>query len=323
MTTRRRVLQGLAGVAAAMALPRYAFAGGWPERPIKMIVPFAPGGNTDGIARIIGNYLSEKLGETFVVDNRPGAGGIVAADALAKASPDGYTMLMVALPQVAIVPVLHKVHYDPVKDFAPICDVASNPFCLVANRDFEAKDIKQFIEYVKARPGKVPYASGGTGSVSHLTMVLFLQRAGLDMVHVPYKGGAPAIADVIAGQVPVYFGNLSEALPHAGRDLNALAVSGAKRSGKLPNVPTIAEVGYPGFKSETWNGVVAPAGTPQEIVDKVATAIQAAVKEKSILDRFDTYGVDAIGAGPAEFKAIMLDDIAKWKSAISAAKITL
>ena len=125
-----------------MALPRYAFAGGWPERPIKMIVPFAPGGNTDGIARIIGNYLSEKLGETFVVDNRPGAGGIVAADALAKASPDGYTMLMVALPQVAIVPVLHKVHYDPVKDFAPICDVASNPFCLFANSDFEAKDIK-------------------------------------------------------------------------------------------------------------------------------------------------------------------------------------
>ena len=135
MPTRRRVLQGLAGTAAAMALPGQAFAAGWPERPVKLIVPFAPGGNTDGIARIIGNYLSEKLGETFVVDNRPGAGGIVAADALAKASPDGYTMLMVALPQVAIVPVLHKVHYDPVKDFAPICDVASNPFCMVANRE--------------------------------------------------------------------------------------------------------------------------------------------------------------------------------------------
>lgn len=306
-----------------MTLPRFASAGGWPERPIKLIVPFAPGGNTDGIARIIGQYLSEKLGQAFVVDNRPGAGGIVAADSVARAAPDGYTMMMVALPQVAIVPVLHKVHYDPVKDFAPICDVASNPFCLVANRDFEAKTLQQFVTYVKTRPGKVPYASGGTGSVSHLTMVLFLQKAGLDMVHVPYKGGAPAIADVIAGQVPVYFGNLSEALPHAGRDLNALAVSGAKRSAKLPDVPTIAEAGYPGFKSETWNGIIAPAGTPKDVIDKVAREIQNAIKEKAILDRFDTYGVEAIGAGPNEFKAIMLDDIAKWKAAITAANIKL
>ncbi len=234
MTTRRTFMKQVfgAGVAAAMPLP--AFAADWPKRPVKLIVPFAPGGNTDGIARLIGQYLGGKFGETFVVENRVGAGGLIATNAVARSAPDGYTMMMVALPQIAILPALEKTDYDPVKDFTPISNVASNPFCLVANPAFEPKTLPEFVAYVKAQPGKLAYASGGTGSVSHLTMVLFLQRAGLDMVHVPYKGGAPAISDVMGNQVPVYFGNLSEALPQAGRGLRALAVSASSAPENCP-----------------------------------------------------------------------------------------
>jgi tripartite-type tricarboxylate transporter receptor subunit TctC len=314
-------MHGLVAGAALGVLPWRANAAGWPERPVKLIVPFAPGGNTDGIARLIGQYLSQKLGQTFVVENRLGAGGIVAADTVARSAHDGYTLMMAALPQIAILPVLQKTNYDPIRDFAPISNVASNPFCLVVNPQFEPKTIKELVEYVKARPGKIVYASGGTGSVSHLTMVLFLQKAGLEMVHVPYKGGAPAISDVIANQVPMYFGNLSEALPHAGKGLRPLAVSGLKRAAKLPDVPTIAESGYPGFRSETWNGIIAPAGTPDEVVQTVVREVQNAIKEKTILERFDSYGVDAIGSDPAEFKRTMAEDIAQWRAAIQAADI--
>ena len=323
MTTRRQFMKQALAAGAATALPLRALASDWPTRAIKLIVPFAPGGNTDGIARLIGQHLGDKLGETFIVENRLGAGGMIATSALARAAADGYTMMMAALPQIAILPVLNKVDYDPVKDFSPISNVASNPFCLVANPGFEPKTLQDFVAYVKARPGKLSYASGGTGSVSHLTMVLFLQRAGLDMVHVPYKGGAPAIADVIGNQVPVYFGNLSEALPQAGRGLRALAVSGVKRAGKLPDVPTIAESGYQGFRSETWNGLIAPAGTPKAIVDVVATEVKSALQDSMILQRLDNYGVDPIGSTPAEFERTIAADIAQWSEAIKAADIKL
>ena len=323
MTTRRVFLKQVLGAGIATALPFRALASDWPKRPVKLIVPFAPGGNTDGIARLIGQHLGAKLGESFVVENRLGAGGMIAASALARAAPDGYTMMMAALPQIAILPALEKADYDPVKDFTPISNVASNPFCLVSNPDFEPKTLQEFVAYVKARPGKLAYASGGTGSVSHLTMVLFLQRAGLDMVHVPYKGGAPAISDVMGNQVPVYFGNLSEALPQAGRGLRALAVSGVKRAGKLPDVPTVAESGYPNFRSETWNGLIAPAGTPAAIVDVVAAEVKNALREPAILQRFDNYGVDPIGSTPSEFAQTIAADIAQWGEAIKAANVKL
>lgn len=323
MTTRRVFMKQVLGAGIATALPFRALASDWPKRPVKLVVPFAPGGNTDGIARLIGQHLGAKLGESFVVENRLGAGGMIAASALARAAPDGYTMMMAALPQIAILPALEKADYDPVKDFTPISNVASNPFCLVSNPDFEPKTLQEFVAYVKARPGKLAYASGGTGSVSHLTMVLFLHRAGLDMVHVPYKGGAPAISDVMGNQVPVYFGNLSEALPQAGRGLRALAVSGVKRAGKLPDVPTVAESGYPGFRSETWNGLIAPAGTPAAIVDVVAAEVKNALRESAILQRFDNYGVDPIGSTPSEFARTIAADIALWGEAIKAANVKL
>jgi tripartite-type tricarboxylate transporter receptor subunit TctC len=314
--------QALAGGLVA-GLPTSVFAKDWPTRPISLMVPFAAGGNTDGIARLVGQYLGDKLGETFVVENRVGAGGMIAAGAMARAKPDGYNMMMAALPQFAILPVLNKTTYDPVKDFAPISNLASNPFCLVANPKFGPKTLKEFIAYVKARPGKLSYASGGTGSLSHLTMVLLLKRAGLDMVHVPYKGGAPAIVDVLGNQVPVYFGNLSEALPHADGKLIPLAVSGTKRSKKLPDVPTVAESGYPGFRSETWNGLVAPAGTPNAIIELVAREAKNAVADPEVLKKFDAYGVDPIGSTPTEFADIIAADIAQWHSAIKEAGIKL
>lgn len=323
MTTRRLFMKQVLAAGAATALPLRALASDWPTRAVKLIVPFAPGGNTDGIARLIGQHLGAKFGETFVVENRLGGGGMIATSALARSAADGYTMMMAALPQIAILPALDKVDYDPVKDFTPISNVASNPFCLVANPDFEPKTLQDFVAYVKARPGNLSYASGGTGSVSHLTMVLFLQRAGLDMVHVPYKGGAPAISDVMGNQVPVYFGNLSEALPQAGRGLRALAVSGVKRAGKLPDVPTVAESGYRGFRSETWNGLIAPAGTPKAIVDVVAAAVKNALQDSVILQRLDNYGVDPIGSTPAEFERTIAADIAQWSEAIKAANIKL
>jgi tripartite-type tricarboxylate transporter receptor subunit TctC len=307
----------------ATALPLRASAADWPKQAVKLIVPFAAGGNTDGIARLIGQHLGTKLGESFIIENRLGAGGMIAASALARAAPDGYTMMMAALPQIAVLPVIEKADYDPKKDFAPISNVASNPFCLVSNPEFEPKTLQEFVAYVKARPGKLAFASGGTGSLAHLTMVLFLQRAGLDMVHVPYKGGAPAIADVMGNQVPVYFANLSEALPLVGHGIRPLAVSGNKRAAKLPDVPTVAESGYPGFRSETWNGLIAPLGTPETIVDIVAAEVRNALKDPEILQRLDIYGVDPIGSTPAEFKQTMADDIVQWGAAIKTANIKL
>jgi tripartite-type tricarboxylate transporter receptor subunit TctC len=321
MTTRRVFLRRMLVAGAATALPMRVLAADWPKQTVKLIVPFAAGGNTDGIARLIGQHLGAKLGASFIIENRLGAGGMIAASALARAAPDGYTMMMAALPQIAVLPVIEKADYDPKKDFTPISNVASNPFCLVSNPEFEPKTLREFVAYVKARPGKLAFASGGTGSLAHLTMVLFLQRAGLDMVHVPYKGGAPAIADVMGNQVPVYFANLSEALPHAGSGLRPLAVSGNNRAAKLPDVPTVAESGYPGFRSETWNGLIAPLGTPETIVDIVAAEVRDALKDPEILQRLEMYGVDPIGSTPAEFKQTMADDIVQWGAAIKAANI--
>lgn len=321
MTTRRVFIRRMLVAGAATALPMRAWATDWPKQTVKLIVPFAAGGNTDGIARLIGQHLGAKLGASFIIENRLGAGGMIAASALARAAPDGYTMMMAALPQIAVLPVIEKADYDPKKDFTPISNVASNPFCLVSNPQFEPRTLQEFVAYVKARPGKLAFASGGTGSLAHLTMVLFLQRAGLDMVHVPYKGGAPAIADVMGNQVPVYFANLSEALPHAGRGLRSLAVSGNNRAAKLPDVPTVAESGYPGFRSETWNGLIAPLGTPETIVDIVAAEVRDALKDPEILQRLEMYGVDPIGSTPAEFKQTMADDIVQWGAAIKVANI--
>jgi tripartite-type tricarboxylate transporter receptor subunit TctC len=258
-----------------------ALAQQWPQKPVKVIVPFPPGGVTDSLARITADWLTQRLGQPVLAENRPGASGAIAAEAAARAEPDGYTLFSAATPQLAIVPHVQKIGYDPVKDFAPISIVGTNPFALACNQSIPASTLSELVEHAKARAGGLSYASPGSGSVGHLTMELFLARAGVRMEPVLYKGGGPAMTDVVAGHVPCYFGNLNEILPHAGGGkVNVLAVSGEKRAPQLPQVPTVAEQGYPGFRTVTWNGYVAPAATPKSIVDRIAREIAAqAVRE--------------------------------------------
>jgi tripartite-type tricarboxylate transporter receptor subunit TctC len=294
----------------------------WPQKPIKVVVPFPPGGVTDSLARITADWLTQRLGQPVIAENRPGASGAIAAELVARAEPDGYTLFSAATPQLAIVPHVQKINYDPVKDFAPISIVGTNPFALGCNRKIAASSLKQLVDYARAHPGELSYASPGSGSVGHLTMALFLARAGLKMEAVPYKGGGPAIADVVAGHVPCYFGNLNEILPHAGGGkIDVLAVSGETRVPQLPQVPTVAEQGYPGFRTVTWNGYVAPAATPRAIIERVAREIAAGCNDAAFAARLEKIGVDPVCGTPAEFERAVRDDLALWKEAVQAAGI--
>ncbi len=294
----------------------------WPHKSVMIIVPFAAGGNTDGIARIIGQDFSERLGQQFVVENRPGAGGAIAAEAVAQASPDGYTLFMAATPQIAIVPAITKTRYDPVRDFAPISVIGTNPFVLAVNQSFPAKTLAEFVAYVGANPEKLSYASGGVGSLNHLSMALFLKVADLKMIHVIYKGNGPALSDVIAGHVPVMFTNLSDGLPQAkAGNIRFLAVSNDKRMPQVADLPTVSESGYPTFKTLTWNGLMAPAGTPKEITDLLAAEVARAVKDPKFVRRLVDYGVDPLGNSSQEFAAMIASDIAFWAEAVKAADV--
>ena len=289
----------------------------WPTKPLKIVVPFAPGGNTDSIARLTGEFLGRKLGTTVIVENRPGANGALAADAVARAAPDGYTLFMATAPQMAILPQLTRTNYDPVKDFEPITIVASNVFAMAVGSATPATSLGEFVNAARAQPGKISYASAGNGSVSHLSMAMFIAKARLDMVHVTYKGGAPAIADVMAGHVPVYFANLPEVLPQVqGGKIRVLAVSSPRRVAQLPHVPTIAESGWPDFRTETWNGLAAPAKTPKAIVDRIAGEMASVAKDPEFQKRMDTLGVEVICNTPVEFGAQLREDIALWGQAI-------
>jgi len=323
MIARRKIPLIIAALGViAMASP--AWAQEWPQKPVKIIVPFAPGGNTDSIARVIGQRLSETLGQLFVIENKPGANGAIAAEFVARSPADGYTLFLAAAPQIATLPLLTKTSYDPVKDFDPVSNIGSNPFVLTVNSDFPTKTLKEFVERIRAEPNKISYASGGNGSLGHLTMALFLKRAGMEMIHVPYRGGGPAIVDTVAGHIPVYFANLSEALPHAASEkIRLLAVSGAKRSAQIPDVPTVSESGFPGFQSLTWNGILVPAGTPKDIVNRLAHEVSLAVKDPAIVKSLSNLGVDPLGDQPAQFAATIATDIAIWSETIKTAGVTL
>jgi len=289
---------------------------------VKVVVPFPPGGVTDSLARITADWLTQRLGQPVIAENRPGASGAIAAELVARADADGYTLLSAATPQLAIVPHVQKINYDPVKDFAPISIVGTNPFALGCNRKIAADSLKSLVDYARAHPGELSYASPGSGSVGHLTMELFLARAGLKMEAVLYKGGGPAIADVVAGHVPCYFGNLNEILPHAGGGkINVLAVSGQARAPQLPQVPTVAEQGYPGFRTVTWNGYVAPAATPRIIVERLAREIAAGCKDAAFAARLEKIGVDPVCSTPSTFIQAIQEDLMTWKEAVQAAGI--
>jgi tripartite-type tricarboxylate transporter receptor subunit TctC len=297
-----------------------AQAQSWPQKPVKVIVPFSAGGNTDSQARIVSERLNALLGQPFVVENKVGAGGAIAAEFVAKSAPDGYTLFFAASPQFTL-PLMQKVNFDPFRDFAPISIVGTNPFVLGTHVSVPASTVKEFVDYVKARPGQLNYASAGAGTVTHLTAALFLARAGLEMTHVAYKGGAPAVADLVGGQVQMYFGNASELIQHSqSGKVRMLGVSSATRTPQLPDVPAIAET-YPGFATSTWNGYLAPTGTAAAIIDRAAQAIAQAVREPATADRLRKIGVEPLGNTPAEFAEVVRREAPVWRDAVKAAGI--
>jgi tripartite-type tricarboxylate transporter receptor subunit TctC len=265
---------------------------GWPEKTVTVVVPYAAGGNTDIMARLATDWLSSRLGSRFIVENRVGAGATLGAAYVAQAKPDGYTVLFGAAPQLLVAPLVQKVSYDAKKDFAPVAVFGTGPQVLGISASIPANNLAEFIAYAKANPGKINYASGGQGTAGHLAGALLAARAGLDMVHIPYKGGAPAVTDLIAGQVQMYFGNASELLPHANSDkVRLIAVSTSKRMAQLPNAEAAEEM-FPGFKMAAWNGFVAPAGTPRAVLELLASETALAAKDTRIVQRLIELGIE-------------------------------
>jgi len=292
----------------------------WPQRPVKVIAPYSAGGSSDTQARVISERLSAAFGQQFLVENRVGATGAIAAEYVAKSPADGYTLFFAATPQVSIVPLIQKVNYDPLKDFAPVSIFGTNAFVLGVHISVPAKTLKEFIDYVKAHPGQLSYSSGGTGSTGHLTAALFTSRAGLTMTHIPYKG-VQAATDLVGGQVQMYFGPPADLIQHSkSGKIKLLAVSGEKRAPQLPDLPAIAEL-YPGFRSDTWNGLMAPAATPKQIIDRVAQEVAKAAREPGTIERLNNIGVDAVGSTPAEFAALIRSEAPLWRDAVNAAGI--
>ena len=312
-------LCALSGAACAVlcVTSTIASAQTYPTRPLRLIVAFAPGGSVDVVARLVGQKLGESLGQQVVIDNRPGAGGNVSAEIAARAAPDGYTLYICSASLVANPSLYRKVAYDPIKDFAPVTLLASAQSVLVAHPGFTAKSVKDLIALAKKMPGKINYASPGSGSSGHLTMELFKSLAGVDLVHVPYKVMSQLQGDVIAGQVPLAFSTIPGALPHiqAGRML-PLAVSGARRSPVLPNVSTVAEAGVPGYEAATWYPILVPAGTPRAIVEKLNAELVAIVRAPDMKERFVSMGVDAIGSTPEELGAHIKSELRKWEKVV-------
>ncbi|MFM7570807.1 MAG: Bug family tripartite tricarboxylate transporter substrate binding protein [Betaproteobacteria bacterium] len=321
--SRRSLLVVGAVSAGSLALPLRAQAA-WPARSVKIVVPFAAGGNTDSIARLLAERFTQTLGQPFVVENRVGAGGGLAIDFVSKSAPDGYTLLVGAMANLAILPVINKVSFDPIRDFIPISNIGSNPFVLGIHRSVPATTVQEFIDHVRKNPGKFNYASGGSGSVSHLSGALFVKRAGIEMAHVSYKGGSQAVVDLLAGNVQMYFGNFSELVPHAnGGQIRLIGVSSDQRVPQIPNVPTISESGLPGFRTITWNGLLAPAGTPQAIIDRAAAVAREVVASEGARARFAQIGVDPIGSTPAEFAATLRADLQTWAEAAKIANLKM
>jgi tripartite-type tricarboxylate transporter receptor subunit TctC len=310
-------------VATAALTILSAAAQDYPLRPIRFIVPFPPGGGNDTMARTIGNKLAAALGQQFVVDNRAGAGGVIGAETAAHAAPDGYTLFLGGVASHGIVPNLQpKLGYDPVRDFAPISLIASAPLILVVHPSVAAKSVKELVQLAKAKPGQLNFASNGTGGSSHLAAELFKMMTGTDMVHVPYKGLSPALTDLLSGQVQLMFSSTVAILPQvrSGR-LRPLGMTSAKRSSAMPEVPTVAEAGVPGYETASWYGVLAPAGTPKPIVDRLNKEIVKGVQMPDVRERLTNEGADPVGGSPAEFSAHIKRELARWAQVIKQAKV--
>lgn len=308
-------LSGAAIIVLALA-SNAASADDYPSKPVRLIVPFPPGGSNDVVGRLVAQQLSAQLGQQVFVDNRGSAGGVVGAEIAATSAPDGYTLLVVSIP-FAVDPALHKLNYDPIKSFEPIALLATGPDVLVVNPAVPVKSVKELIELAKQKPGQLNYASAGIGTFTHLAGALFTQLAGVNIVHVPYRGGGPAIQDVLAGHVGIMFSSLIQTAPYIKTgQLRPLGTGGSERSPALPDVPTIAEAGVPGYAAANWWGILAPAGTPKPISKKLYDAIQAALKSAELQKAFAHEGATTVAMSSAEFSDYIKNEIAKWGSVV-------
>ncbi|MGQ0752771.1 MAG: Bug family tripartite tricarboxylate transporter substrate binding protein [Betaproteobacteria bacterium] len=294
----------------------------YPTRAVRIIVPSSPGGGTDILSRLVSPGLSERLGQTVVVDNRPGAGSIIGNDVVAKAPPDGYTLLM-GISTLAILPAMHKkLPYDAMRDLAPVTQVIAAPNILVTHPSMPVKTVKELIAFSKKRPGQINYGSAGLGTNPHLSMEHFLSMTGVKMVHVAYKGLGPAMIDLVAGQVQTAISTMLAGLPHvkSGR-LRALATTGSKRSSSLPDLPTVAEAGVPGYEAVQWYGLFAPAKTPREIVTKLNEAMKSTLQSPATKERLAADGTEAVGSSPEEFARFLRSETEKWGKVVRSAGI--
>ncbi len=323
MSLSRRLFIAALACPLAFAAPPTSFAQGYPDKPVRMLVGFSPGGFTDVLGRLIAQKLHERLGQPFVVENKPGAAGTIAADQVAKSKPDGYTLLMGHSNSNSVAPALYpKLTYDVVKDFTPIIHVASTPFMLTVHPSVPATDVKSFIEHAKKTP--LRYASSGQGSGQHLAAEQFALQTGVKMTHIPYKGSGQAITDLLSGQVELNFESPPNTLQHikAGK-LKALGITSAKRSQLLPDVPTIAEQGVAGYEIIQWFGVFGPPGMPKAVVDKLNAEINAIMKTPEFVEKIESQGGTIYGGTPDAFASYIRSDVAKWDKLIKAANIKL
>jgi tripartite-type tricarboxylate transporter receptor subunit TctC len=315
MIGRRTLLASAAGAVGAARAARAQDA--YPSRPVRVVVPFAAGGGADAVGRAVADRLSERFGRPFVVDNRPGAAGNIGTEHVARAAPDGYTLLLVGPNHATNAHLFRQLPFDPVRDFAPISLLTSAPYVLVAHTGLEARSFQDLLALARARPGGLSYGSAGNGTAGHLAMELIKSSTGIDMVHVPYRGSPPLLADLVSGQVAVGFDNVLSSAPliAAGR-LRPLAVSGARRAPALPEVPTLAESGLPGFDVTVWQGLLAPAGTPAPIVARLSAETADALHAPELRARLAVLGVEAIGSSPEVFAHFIREELARWGDAV-------
>ena len=308
----RSVLLSIAAVAAVSSLP--AAAQTYPAKPVRVIIPFPAGGGADIFGRLVGRKLQDMLGQTFVIDNRAGASGIIGCEFVARAPPDGYTLLMGTTGTHSTNPAVYpKLPYDPIKDFEPISLVAESPFVLLVHPSLPAKNVKELIAFAKSRPGQLTYGSAGTGSSSHLGFELFNLMAGIKGVHVPYKGLPPAMTDTIAGELIMTWNSITAAAPFIRtKRVTALGIGSLKRSSLMPEIPTISESGLPGYELGSWYGFFAPAGTPQAVVGQLHREMAKALADPAMRQQFAGLSAEAVGSSPAEFRTVLQNDLVKW-----------
>ena len=309
--------------ALALALPLAALAQApYPSRPVHIVVPFPAGGPTDVLTRLLAQKLSERWSQPVVVDNKPGAGGAIGSDFTAKSAPDGYTLVMATSSTHSIGPALQKLSYDPIRDFAPISQVSHATNVLLVSPKLGVSSVKELVALAKAKPGQLNFASSGIGTIPHLTGEMFKLAAGVDMVHVPYKGTGLSIPDLASGQVAVLFDSVVTAFTYVkSSGVRALAISSTKRSPLAPELPTMAESGLPGFESETWFGLFAPAGTPKDVIARISADTAAALRSPEVRDRFAAAGAEPVGSTPEQFAERVKADAARWSDIIRKANV--